>query len=42
MAEISATVDYSSKDEDIALAVKGGIDAHINQKQQDFAIPRQP
>jgi hypothetical protein len=42
MAEISATVDYSSENEDIALAVKGGIEAHIDQKQQDIAMPRQP
>lgn len=42
LAEIRAAVDYSSKNVEIVLAVKDGIDAHSDQKQQDFASPRQP
>ncbi len=42
LAEISATVDYSSKNVEIVLVAKDGIDAHRDQKQQDFVSPRQP
>lgn len=42
LAEISAAVDYSSKNVEIVLAVKDGFDAHSDQKQQDLASPRQP
>jgi hypothetical protein len=41
-AEISAAVDYSSKNAKIVLAAKDEIDAYSDQKQQDFALPRQP
>ena len=42
LAEISAAVDYSSVNVDVALAVKGGIESHSDQEQQDFAMPRLP
>jgi hypothetical protein len=42
LAEISAAVDYSSENVEIVLAAQDGIDAHSDQKQQDFASTRQP
>jgi hypothetical protein len=42
LAEISATVDYSSKNVEIVPVAKDEIDAHRDQKQQDLASPRQP